>query len=72
VYVVPRQGVRVTLEEFTAIMLAAGVAKFKFPDALVLVERLPTTKVGKIDKKSIRADLQRRLDDGRIRGTMTT
>jgi non-ribosomal peptide synthetase component E (peptide arylation enzyme) len=33
---------------------------------LVLVDSLPTTKVGKIDKKDIRADLQRRITDGLV------
>jgi 2,3-dihydroxybenzoate-AMP ligase len=39
----------------------AGVARFKRPEHLVLVEELLTTKVGKIDKKALRADLAARL-----------
>jgi 2,3-dihydroxybenzoate-AMP ligase len=70
VYVVPRPGATVTLEQFTEHMRIAGVAAFKLPEALVVVDQLPTTKVGKIDKKSIRADLQHRLDDGLIRETL--
>jgi 2,3-dihydroxybenzoate-AMP ligase len=66
VYVVPRPGTTVTLDEFTAVMRQAGVATFKLPEVLVSVEALPTTKVGKIDKKGIRADLQGRLSAGLI------
>ena len=66
VYVVPRPGAQVTLGQFTDVMSAAGVAGFKLPEALILVEELPLTKVGKLDKKAIRADLQRRLDVGQI------
>jgi 2,3-dihydroxybenzoate-AMP ligase len=40
---------------------AAGVARFKLPEHLVVVDELLTTKVGKIDKKALREDLARRL-----------
>jgi salicylate---CoA ligase len=38
-----------------------GVARYKFPDRLVLVDSLATTKVGKIDKKALRADIASRI-----------
>ncbi len=38
------------------------MARFKLPERLVLVDELPATKVGKIDKKALRADIARRLD----------
>ena len=72
VYVVPRPGAMVTLEEFTNHMRNVGVAAYKFPEALVIVDQLPTTKVGKIDKKRIRADLQQRLEVDQIRETQKT
>jgi salicylate---CoA ligase len=55
VYVVPRPGGSVTLDEVRDAMDAAGVARFKLPEHLELVDELPTTKVGKIDKKELRA-----------------
>jgi 2,3-dihydroxybenzoate-AMP ligase len=61
VYVVPRPGATVTLGEIQASMDDAGVARFKRPEHLVLVEELVTTKVGKIDKKALRADIAQRL-----------
>jgi 2,3-dihydroxybenzoate-AMP ligase len=64
VYVVPRPGATVTLDEVREAMHAAGVAKFKLPEHLELVEELPTTKVGKIDKKALRADVAARLEAG--------
>ena len=39
----------------------AGVARFKLPERLVIVDHIPTTKVGKIDKKAIRDDIRERL-----------
>jgi salicylate---CoA ligase len=60
VYVVPRLGATLTLGEVRDAMDAAGVARFKLPEHLELVDELPTTKVGKIDKKALRADVAAR------------
>ncbi|MGH3171921.1 MAG: (2,3-dihydroxybenzoyl)adenylate synthase [Trebonia sp.] len=60
-YVVPRPGRTVTLEEIRAAMDALGVARFKFPERLEIVSELAATKVGKIDKKALRSDIARRL-----------
>jgi 2,3-dihydroxybenzoate-AMP ligase len=61
VYVVPRPGSRPTLEEIRASMEADGVASYKIPEKLVVVEEIATTKVGKIDKKALRADIADRM-----------
>jgi 2,3-dihydroxybenzoate-AMP ligase len=60
-YLVPRPGAAVTLPEIRALMQRAEVARFKFPERLVIVGELPSTKVGKIDKKALREDIARRL-----------
>ncbi|RSM44199.1 2,3-dihydroxybenzoate-AMP ligase [Amycolatopsis balhimycina DSM 5908] len=60
-YVVPRPGATVTLEEIRAAMEGRGVARFKLPEHLVLVDELVSTKVGKIDKKALRADIAARV-----------
>lgn len=65
VYVVARLGADVTLDAVRASMEAAGVARFKLPEHLVLVDELPATKVGKIDKKALRADIAERLEPAR-------
>ena len=41
-------------------METVGVARFKIPERLEVVPELPSTKVGKIDKKALRADITRR------------
>jgi 2,3-dihydroxybenzoate-AMP ligase len=61
VYVVPRAGATITLAEIRASMEAAEVARFKLPEELVTVPELPVTKVGKIDKNALRADITARL-----------
>jgi len=60
-YVVPRPGCRVTLEDVRTLMKRAGVARFKLPARLVPVGELPVTNVGKTDKAALRADIRRRM-----------
>ncbi|MPY80239.1 MAG: AMP-binding protein [Actinophytocola sp.] len=62
-YVVPQPGSRIALDDVRAVMETAGAARFKWPERLVTVDELPTTKVGKIDKKALRADIARRITD---------
>jgi 2,3-dihydroxybenzoate-AMP ligase len=62
VYVVPRPGSVVTLDEVRTFMQSAGIARFKLPEHLVLTDELPATKVGKIDKVALRADIADRLN----------
>jgi salicylate---CoA ligase len=62
VYVVARPGHSVTLDEIRDAMETVGVARFKIPERLEVVPELPSTKVGKIDKKALRADIAERLN----------
>jgi 2,3-dihydroxybenzoate-AMP ligase len=39
------------------------VAKFKWPERVELLDALPRTKVGKLDKKAMTADIAARLED---------
>ncbi|WP_329048541.1 AMP-binding protein [Streptomyces violaceus] len=52
------------LDTIRAAMEEAGVARFKLPEHLVAVEELAATKVGKIDKKALRADIAARVESG--------
>jgi 2,3-dihydroxybenzoate-AMP ligase len=62
VYVIPRDGASVTLEDLTAHLDARGVAKYKWPERVEVVAELPTTNVGKIDKRALREDVVERLE----------
>ncbi|GLY51411.1 AMP-binding protein [Lentzea sp. NBRC 102530] len=53
-YVVP-QGTPPTLAELRESMYARGVAEYKLPDRLELIDALPLTPLGKPDKKALRA-----------------
>jgi non-ribosomal peptide synthetase component E (peptide arylation enzyme) len=59
-YVVPRPGFEPSLAAIRQSMEDAGVARFKLPEHLVVTGALPVTKVGKVDKKALRADIAAR------------
>ena len=62
VYVVPRGEQEVSLEQVCAYLLEQRIARFKLPERLEVVEDLPLTKVGKVDKKALRDDIRGRLE----------
>ena len=68
VYVVAKPGHRPpTLDAVRASFERIGIAAFKFPERLEVVSELPTTKVGKIDKKALREDIATRLAQTPVR-----
>lgn len=60
-YITVKPGTEVTLGQIQDLLRRTGVAAFKIPEHLVVVDELPTTKVGKINKKDLRADIAERL-----------
>lgn len=61
VYAVLKPGAELTLDELRRSMEELGVARFKLPERLVIVDELAVTNVGKIDKKALRADIESRV-----------
>jgi salicylate---CoA ligase len=61
VYAALRPGAALTLDELRASMEEVGVARYKLPARLVVVDALPATGVGKIDKKALRIDIAERI-----------
>jgi 2,3-dihydroxybenzoate-AMP ligase len=64
-FVVPRPGSAVDLDEVRSVMEAAGVARYKWPERLEVVEALSQTKVGKVDKKALREEITARTTSER-------
>ena len=50
-----------SLEEVVAFFSRKGVAKYKYPEHIVVIEKLPRTASGKIQKFLLRKDIMRRL-----------
>jgi len=62
VYAVVKPGHHVpSLDDVRAAFAKAEVAAFKYPDRLEIVDELPTTKVGKLNKRALRQDIAERL-----------
>jgi 2,3-dihydroxybenzoate-AMP ligase len=62
IVVVPRPGPLPTLETVRDALRRLECAAFKLPEQLEIVDALPLTPVGKIDKNRLRADLAERLE----------
>jgi 2,3-dihydroxybenzoate-AMP ligase len=60
-YVVPRGGEVLTLHEIVSFLRAKGIATFKLPERLELVQELPITPPSKIQKNVLREDILRKL-----------
>ncbi|MDE3075397.1 MAG: AMP-binding protein, partial [Chloroflexota bacterium] len=64
-YIVLRDGQALTLDGLARHLQARGVSREWFPERLVFVDRLPTSSGGKVAKAELRADIRRRLLEGR-------
>lgn len=63
VYVSLREGRELTLDELCTFLSAERrIARYKLPERLELVQDLPLTKVGKVDKAALRADVKAKLE----------
>ena len=60
-----------TLTGICAYLEAAGLAKYKWPERLELIDALPRTQVGKISKVTLRADIGAKLEHETIPRTPT-
>ena len=50
-----------TLAGICAYLEAAGLAKYKWPERLELIDALPRTQIGKVSKETLRADIGAKL-----------
>lgn len=61
-YVVPKAGQKFTFEDMSAFLKEKGLAPFKIPERLEILEAMPTLAAGqKIDKKVLKADIIEKL-----------
>lgn len=66
-YIIPREKKKPTLEEVVAFLKTKGVALFKLPERLELVNEFLLTNIGKVSKKDLRDDIAKKLKaEGKI------
>jgi 2,3-dihydroxybenzoate-AMP ligase len=61
-YLVLRPDETLDLAALSAYLDGRGVARFKWPERLEIVDALPVTNVGKVDKKKLRDDIADKLE----------
>jgi acyl-CoA synthetase (AMP-forming)/AMP-acid ligase II len=66
--IVPAEGHQLTLADITAFLSARGLARQKFPERLEVVEALPRTASGKIQKYVLREWLKHGTPPGEVPG----
>lgn len=60
-YVVPKPGQIFTFEEMVSFLREKGIASFKLPERLEVMDRLPLVADQKVDKKALRQDITSKL-----------
>ncbi len=61
VYAVPREGHTLTLETIVSFLKEAGMAVYKLPERLEVVDAIPRNSVGKILKAELRKDIANKI-----------
>lgn len=61
VYAVPQDGQPLSLEDVTSFMKELGVAIYKIPERLEIIEAVPRNPVGKILKNVLREDIRQKI-----------
>lgn len=66
-YVIAKPGVKLTLEDIVLFLKGKGASVLQLPERIEVIEELPMTKVGKVDKKGLRDDIKEKLEnEGKI------
>jgi non-ribosomal peptide synthetase component E (peptide arylation enzyme) len=60
-YVKPASGSKPTLEEIVSFLKDKGASVLQLPERVEIIDELPVTKVGKVDKKRLREDIKERM-----------
>jgi len=60
-YVVPKRGKDLSFEEMVAFLKEQGAGVLLLPERLEIIDFLPETGVGKVDKKLLRKDIEKKL-----------
>jgi 2,3-dihydroxybenzoate-AMP ligase len=60
-FVIPQQGQTLTLKELTTFLMEKGLAKFKLPERLELVDDFPLSKFGKVAKNVLSQHIAEKL-----------
>jgi pyochelin biosynthesis protein PchD len=64
IFIIPRPGQRVPdLKELMNFLVGKGLAKFKCPERIEVIDAFPVTRVGKVDKPALKAAIKALLEE---------
>jgi len=61
-YIIPKPGTKPTMQEIVSFLKGRGASVLQLPERVELVTELPMTKVGKVDKKTLREDIKNKIE----------
>ena len=62
-YIEMERGAALTFEDIVEFLKSQNASVLQFPERIVFVEKMPMTGVGKLDKKALREDIEKKLKD---------
>lgn len=64
-YIIPKEGEAITFQEIVDFLLTKNIAKFKLPERVEVIPEFPLSPAGKILKRELKADIERRREEER-------
>ena len=61
-FIVPKRGTTITLQELVRFLLEVGIAKYKLPERVELVEEFPLSPFGKVSKQTLMKQIAEKLE----------
>ncbi len=61
-HVIPRPGTKPTVEEVVSFLKGKGASVLQLPERLELIDGLRMTKASKVDKKSLRENIKKKIE----------
>jgi non-ribosomal peptide synthetase component E (peptide arylation enzyme) len=66
-FIKPRKGVKVSLEEMISYLKEKKTSVLYLPERIEMIDEIPLTNVGKVDKKRLREEIKEKLKkEGKI------
>lgn len=63
-YIKPAAGSKLSFNGIVSFLKSGGASVLQLPERIEFIDRIPLTKVGKVDKRALQQDLKRRLQSG--------
>ncbi len=63
-YIVLRSPAPPTLKEIASFFISRGIASYKIPERIEVVDHLPMVSDTKVDKKALQSDIAKKLGRG--------